>query len=189
MNRLSVVLLITVIVLTVFFTKPNPATTNDSPVAANSIEPISSPQLDSSMEEVQAGGDLFFKELSCSSCHSLDDDDEYAPSLKDVGSRLSLELLRQSIVDPNAVIRKKYQTLYVLKKDGKTIEGSLAEETPDRIELNVDGSRIVILRKDVDHIKYAPSSMPTEFGDLSEDKLSQLVQFLSRQRASRSISD
>ncbi|MCG8427792.1 MAG: c-type cytochrome [Chromatiales bacterium] len=46
---------------------------------------------------------------ACSSCHSMDSADTLVgPGLADVGARLSVEEIRESIVDPNAVITEGF---------------------------------------------------------------------------------
>ena len=46
---------------------------------------------------------------ACTSCHAMDSNDTLVgPALVDVGSRLSKEELRQSIVDPNAVVAEGF---------------------------------------------------------------------------------
>lgn len=58
---------------------------------------------------VAATAEEAIAKFACSACHAvLDSASEVGPSLKNVGARLSAEEIRQSIVNPNAVIAKNY---------------------------------------------------------------------------------
>jgi cytochrome c551/c552 len=50
------------------------------------------------------------EEKGCLACHQIDGaGPPIGPSFDDVGSRLSPDLIRQSILDPNAVIAQGYE--------------------------------------------------------------------------------
>ncbi|MES9899672.1 MAG: cytochrome C [Sedimenticola sp.] len=56
-----------------------------------------------------ATGEEALGKYTCTACHSMDSKDTLVgPGLVDVGSRLSVEEIRQSIVDPNAVLAEGF---------------------------------------------------------------------------------
>ena len=55
-----------------------------------------------------ARGKHHFTNFACAGCHSLDTTKLVGPSLKGIASRANEPLLRQSILEPNAVITKGY---------------------------------------------------------------------------------
>ena len=54
-------------------------------------------------------GQEVFKNYACAGCHSLDQTKLVGPSLKGLARRSNPELIRQSILDPNAVLTEGYQ--------------------------------------------------------------------------------
>ncbi|HEY53446.1 MAG TPA: cytochrome c [Caldilineae bacterium] len=63
--------------------------------------------------DVQAGQKLFAKavlgsQAGCSTCHSLDGSVVVGPSMQGVGSRLSADEIRTSILDPDAVLAEGF---------------------------------------------------------------------------------
>jgi putative heme-binding domain-containing protein len=64
-----------------------------------------------------------------------------------VANRKDKDFLLTSIVDPSAVIRKEFLNYIVKTKDGRTIIGSVAEETAAGLTLaNVSNERTTVAR-------------------------------------------
>ncbi len=80
---------------------PSPETAAE--VADESTATVGSPPAPATTAEEALG------KYACSSCHAIDSDDTLVgPGLGSVGARLSTELIRQSVVDPNAVIAEGF---------------------------------------------------------------------------------
>ncbi|NOZ38144.1 MAG: c-type cytochrome [Gammaproteobacteria bacterium] len=67
------------------------------------------PSTKEAVPSVAATAEEAIGKFGCSACHAvLDSSAELGPSLKNIGARLSAAQIRQSIVDPNAVIAEGY---------------------------------------------------------------------------------
>ncbi len=77
---------------------------NDVTVSLPSEAPAASTTAEASPKAAQSAEEVIAK-LGCAACHSLENSDQLlGPSLQGIGSRLSVEEIRQSIIDPEAVI-------------------------------------------------------------------------------------
>ena len=96
--------------------------------------------------DVKRGRELF--RASCGACHQLfGTGGEIGPHL--TGGYTDLEYLLQNIIDPNAVIGKDYQLVYVTLKDGSLQAGIISAENESTLSLKVPGAPApVIIAKD-----------------------------------------
>ena len=128
----------------------------------------------------RAGQQVFVK--LCAQCHKIyGEGQEVGPDLTGVG-RSSFEALLSNVFDPNLVIGAAYQATTVAAKDGRILSGLLAEDSPQRVVLKVQGGKQeVISRADVDEIKVSPLSLMPEDVEkqLTEPEWADLFAFLS----------
>lgn len=94
------------------------------------------------------GHQLFLQ--SCAACHVLfGEGGKIGPDLT-AANRKDKDFLLTSIVDPSAVIRKEYLNYNLKTKDGRTITGSVIEESAASITLaNVANERTTVARETI----------------------------------------
>ncbi len=86
-------------------------------------------------------GRLLFRE-HCAPCHQLHGEGQaIGPDLTHA-NRQDRQFLLVSLVDPSGVIRKEYQATIVETRDGRVLNGLIAEQTPTHLTLvNANGER------------------------------------------------
>lgn len=78
-------------------------------LAGSGTSTVMSPAATSSEGAVDSGTEEMISSFGCQACHVvLGSGGKIGPSLDDIGSRLNAEQIRQSIIDPNAVIAKGF---------------------------------------------------------------------------------
>jgi putative heme-binding domain-containing protein len=99
----------------------------------------------------------------CASCHRLfGAGTEIGPDLTHA-NRADRDFLLVSLVDPSGTIRKEYQPLVVHLRDGRTLTGLVAGQTPDAITLvDSKNERSSIARAEIDEVKEAQASLMPE---------------------------
>ncbi len=109
-----------------------PAQTPTSIVAADEKTEPAKPMLAQNAEEAIA-------KYACAACHAvLDTEAAIGPSLNDVGKRLSVDQIRESVIAPNAVIVEGYPPVMpdlsgtMVVKELELIVRFLAEQTGDQ---------------------------------------------------------
>ena len=111
--------------------------------------------------DVKRGRELF--RASCGACHQLfGTGGEIGPHL--TGGYTDLEYLLQNIIDPNAVIGKDYQLVYVTLKDGSLQAGIISAENESTLTLKVPGAPapVVIAKDQVKTRVLSPNSLMPE---------------------------
>ena len=95
-------------------------------------------------------GRLVFKRV-CGQCHKMyGEGAEVGPDITRNG-RASFEQLLSNVFDPSLVIGASYQGTTVVTTDGRVISGLLAEDSPQRVVLKVQGDKQeIIARKDIE---------------------------------------
>lgn len=125
------------------------------------------------------GKALFTKH--CGTCHTLfGEGNKIGPELTGA-DRKNREFLLTSIVDPSAYIRPEFVAYVVTLKDGRTLTGLLAEQSPQAITLvNDKNERTVVARDRIDEMTPAKVSlMPEKVLDpLSEQEIRDLFGYL-----------
>ncbi len=86
-----------------------------------------------------------------------------------------------NLVDPNAVVGPDYQMTTVITDDGRSINGILAEETPESLVLRTPEGPVTVLRKAIEErAMSAQSLMPAGILEsLPADEFLALVKFLT----------
>jgi putative membrane-bound dehydrogenase-like protein len=99
----------------------------------------------------------------CGQCHKIyGQGQEVGPDVTANG-RASVEQLLSNVFDPSLVIGASYQARTVLAADGRVLTGLLAEDSPQRVVLKVQGGKLeTIAREDVDAIKVSELSLMPE---------------------------
>ena len=117
------------------------------------------------------------------------------PDLTDAGSRLTREMILESIVKPNAKIAKGYETVTLLLEDGRVISGIISNQTHKslviRSEDASDGAHsdaspgiTVPVDEIEERMQSKTSSMPEGLGkQLTLHELRDLIEYLSTRRS------
>ena len=106
------------------------------------------------------------------------------PDLSAIGKTRSAEHLRQSILEPNADVRKRYWLVNVTDAAGQTFEGFLMNEDSYTVQFIDMSERLHSMEKaglksyKIDRI----SKMPSYAGKVTGDQVNQLVAYLSSLR-------
>lgn len=113
----------------------------------------------------------------CGQCHKLHGEgQEVGPDIT-LNGRSSFDQLLSNVFDPSLVIGASYQARTIRTTDGRVLTGLLAEDSPQRIVLKIQGGKQeVIPREDVEAMKISELSlmpqdvektlMPQELADL-----------------------
>lgn len=130
--------------------------------------------------DAKAGERIFFGSGQCSTCHMVRGrGTPNGPDLSDVGRRLRLEELKQSLADPDASIADGWGALTTKLNDGRTLHGfARAQGSHDLVLETSDGKLHLLL--DSEYKALTPdkhSAMPAYKG--TEDELQNLVAYLS----------
>jgi putative heme-binding domain-containing protein len=99
----------------------------------------------------------------CGQCHKIyGQGQDVGPDITANG-RASLEQLLSNVFDPSLVIGTAYQAHVVQAADGRILTGLLAEDSPERIVLKVQGGKLeTIPRADVEAAKVSELSLMPE---------------------------
>lgn len=128
----------------------------------------------------KAGERIFFGSGQCSTCHMVRGSGApKGPDLSEVGRRLRLEELKQSLTDPDARIADGWGTISAALNNGKVLHGfSRAQGSHDLVLETNDGKLHLLL--DSEYKELTPdkhSAMPPYKG--MEDELRDLVAYMS----------
>ena len=87
----------------------------------------------------------------------------------------------EALVDPNAKIAKGFESVSVLKEDGKLVTGTIISETKQELMLGTPNGKTVSIRKGEieDRSAAAQSAMPKMMGVLTPMEVRDLVEHLS----------
>jgi putative heme-binding domain-containing protein len=131
-----------------------------------------------------AAGATVFKKL-CAQCHKIHGEGtDVGPDLTSNG-RGSYDQLLSNVFDPSLVIGVAYQATTIATRDGRVLTGLIAEESPERLVLKIQGGKLEpIARADVEEVKQSPLSlMPEDLEkQLSAQELTDLFAFLTRDK-------
>lgn len=120
----------------------------------------------------------------CLRCHSYDDFGGNAgPRLNGVGSRLTRQLILESLINPGARLAPGFGTVTLELKNGKTISGVLEEENNITLTIkSVDRLKESIPKKQIVKRTNSASSMPDMKYLLSKKEIRDVVSFLAAQK-------
>ncbi len=118
----------------------------------------------------------------CVACHRVGKQGiAVGPDLDDVGKRMSLDALVESLFEPNAVIEPRYALVSLGLKSGEALAGFIDAEDKDKLTLRLpDGSQRAVPLADVTRRDVlATSTMPEGLTQtLSASELVDLVEYL-----------
>jgi putative membrane-bound dehydrogenase-like protein len=124
-------------------------------------------------------------EKVCAQCHVIyGAGQDVGPDITSNG-RGSFEQLLSNVFDPSLVIGASYQATTVATQDGRVLTGLLAEDSPQRVVLKLQGGKVeTVPRADVEAIKTAELSlMPEEIEkQLTPREWADLFAFLTLDR-------
>ncbi|MCA9133373.1 MAG: HEAT repeat domain-containing protein [Planctomycetales bacterium] len=122
------------------------------------------------------------EKAKCSSCHRVGDQGlRVGPDLTTIGGNRAASDLLESIVFPSASMVRDYDPYKILTADGRVLNGLIASETQQTLELQqANGEKMVLHREDIEQI--VPSSvsiMPAGLDEaLTEAELLDVVAYL-----------
>jgi putative heme-binding domain-containing protein len=107
-------------------------------------------------------GQAVFKKL-CGQCHKIyGEGQDVGPDIT-VNGRSSFEQLLSNVFDPSLVIGAAYQARTVVTADGRVITGLVAEDSPQRVVLKIQGGKQeTIARDDIDEMETSKLSLMPE---------------------------
>jgi putative heme-binding domain-containing protein len=117
--------------------------------------------LESHSGDPHAGWQVFKK--LCAQCHKIyGEGADVGPDLTANG-RGSFEQLLSNVFDPNLVIGPGYQATTVVTRRGQVFTGLLAEDSPQRLVLKMQGDKQEIIpREDIDSVEISKVSLMPE---------------------------
>ncbi len=129
-------------------------------------------------------GVAVFQKL-CAQCHKIyGEGQEVGPEIT-LNGRNDFDQLVSNVFDPSLVIGQGYQATTVATKDGRVLTGLLAEDTPERVVLRVQGGKAeTVPRADVEEQTTAPLSLMPEGveAQLTPQELADLFAYLALDR-------
>jgi putative membrane-bound dehydrogenase-like protein len=129
-------------------------------------------------------GVAVFKKL-CAQCHKLyGEGQDVGPEIT-LNGRNSYEQLLSNVFDPSLVIGAAYQGTTVATSDGRILTGLLAENSPQRVVLKMQGGKVeTVPRSDVEELKVSPMSlMPEDLEkQLQPQEIADLFAFITLDR-------
>ncbi len=107
-------------------------------------------------------GQGVFKKL-CGQCHKIyGEGQEVGPDIT-VNGRSSFEQLLSNVFDPSLVIGAAYQARTVITQDGRIVTGLVAEDSPQRVVLKIQGGKQeTIARNNIDEMETSKLSLMPE---------------------------
>ncbi|HEX7448197.1 MAG TPA: PVC-type heme-binding CxxCH protein, partial [Pirellulales bacterium] len=126
-------------------------------------------------------GQATFKKV-CGQCHKIfGEGQDVGPDITANG-RGSFEQLLSNVFDPSLVIGAAYQARTVLTDDGRVITGLVAEDSPQRVVLKVQGGKLeTIARGDIEQSETSRLSLMPENLEqqLKPEEIADLFAFLA----------
>ena len=134
------------------------------------------------------------KKLNCATCHSPGAQ-EIAPSVTQIGKDVEDEYFVESILNPSKVIRKGFESVKVLTKDGEILVGRIVTDDDKHLVLRDPTDAKRLIRLDRDQIEQISpndmSTMPEGLADQLDDRQQflDLVRYLMEIASTSAASD
>ena len=85
-------------------------------------------------------GRTVFEQATCTQCHQVNDKGiNFGPDLSEIGSKLSKQGLYESILDPDATVSPAFESVNIVKNNGKAFSGFITSETEMELTLKQVG--------------------------------------------------
>jgi len=126
-------------------------------------------------------GRSLFTSKGCMRCHRVQGEGgRLGPDLTSIGKSRSPENLRDSIVNPNAVVQPRFWVVEATGKDGTAYSGFLLNEDTYTVQVIDEKERLMsIAKRDVEVFDVSvKSSMPAYADKLSADEIADTVAYL-----------
>ncbi len=133
------------------------------------------------------GHSIFFDrtDVACVRCHTIRGvGGKVGPDLSRIGAEKTREYILESIVDPNKVIAKGFETAVLALDDGRQFAGIVKSEDARKLHIIApDGKQYEILKSQIDERTSSKSAMPQDIAKpLKKSELRDLVEFLCGQK-------
>lgn len=155
---------------------PPPPSKNDAP-----LPPIA--ELVKRRGDALRGKAIFAGAGTCAKCHKVGDEGkDVGPALSEIGDKLSLAAIYESILFPSAGIAHSYETYAIRLEDGSTVTGLLVSQTPEEIVIKGEDALTRTFKTgEVDEMKKQPISiMPADLQKLmTVDELVDVAEYLT----------
>ncbi|WP_428666202.1 PVC-type heme-binding CxxCH protein [Runella sp.] len=117
----------------------------------------------------------------CVRCHAIGGTGgAVGPSLTHIGDALTREQLLQALIEPSARIAPGFGSVSLTLKDGQTVNGTLAKETPEELTINTsDAEPLVIPVARITKRENMPSGMPPMGSLLSKREIRDVIEYLA----------
>ena len=133
---------------------------------------------------VGRGRELFVEHpaAACTRCHTVRNaGSDVGPNLTGVATRLSRDLILESLVDPNARIAPGFGTVAVTLRNGQKVDGTLKEETAAELVVTTGTPAVErrIAKADIAERTNPVSAMPPVGAILKPREVRDVVAYLA----------
>jgi quinoprotein glucose dehydrogenase len=130
------------------------------------------------------GKDVFLNNAAvyCQRCHKFDGQGgEVGPELTGIGSRQTRDYLVESLIDPNKVIAKGFESVILTLEDGRVVSGVVRSKTAkEYVLVTTEGKVLTVAKDDVAAERPDRSAMPDDLAKkLTRHEIRDLVEFLA----------
>lgn len=127
-----------------------------------------------------AGKAFYLGKGNCTLCHMIGGQGgRMGPDLSAVGRNRSPTYIKASMVDPSAALTPGYNTITVVTRDGKAIQGTQRGWSNFSVQLmNISGKFYSFERDEVKSAERSVDSLMPSYKDLSESDLNNLLAYL-----------
>ena len=136
------------------------------------------PQVEKTGGDIQKGRQLFT--TVCTTCHKLGGVGmDVGPALDGMGAHSAADLL-VAVVDPNREVDPSFYAWNIVKKNGETLVGVIAQENSSSLQLRSPGGTVEILKDQIASRENTKRSlMPEGFEALGAESLRDLMAYLN----------
>lgn len=129
---------------------------------------------------INSGKSLFVN--SCNTCHKVGSEgNDFGPALTEIGTKLSVDGLYESIVHPSKGISFGFEGWDIIQKDGTKISGIISSKTETDMEIKMPlGQKIQIKTSSIKSMKKMSLSMMPEglINNMSKQEVADLLGYL-----------
>jgi putative heme-binding domain-containing protein len=128
----------------------------------------------------KVAGKIVYDSHGCSGCHEIGHQGStLGPNLTRIGASRSYDYLKTSIVDPSADVPDEYQTVRIVTKDGKQVQGVWVNEDSFTVQIRLSDESYASFDKQSlkEEVHEKKSLMPAYH--LSDIDLKNLLSYLS----------